>query len=366
MTDREPPTPVSHLLKLLYWRVYRHPRFTPHVVAMLLRFCRKYLTLTLRKYIWRARPPTMAISLIEHLGDIVAAEPIARAARLRFPRHRIHWIMKPAYAELAAAYPPVDQVITVRCLTESMLLQATGIVDEVWDLHIHGRVCERCWVPLTKPVSEFDSTTYFRFGNLLTIQCLSAGIPPLPGPSRLSVSLNAVARVDALGLPERFVAIHCISNEAIKNWPVSSWLRLVAAITRDLFVEVIEVGLRSLVIEQDGERVRSLCGQLSIMETAEVIRRAALFVGIDSGPAHLANAVGTPGVILLGTYLGLDDRMPFSGGYQDGSTADLLRVVGAMQDLPVDTAFAAVAGRLREARVVMSSEDPGRPLCGTS
>jgi hypothetical protein len=127
VTDPEPLTSVARLLKLLYWRIRRHPRVTLHVATVLLSFCRNYLVLSLRKYSRRARTPTMAIALVEHMGDIVAAEPIARAARQMFPHRSILWIMRPAYAELAAQYKAVDRVVTVRCLTESMLLHASFI-----------------------------------------------------------------------------------------------------------------------------------------------------------------------------------------------------------------------------------------------
>ena len=69
---------------------------------------------------------------------------------------------------------------------------------------------------------------------------------------------------------------------------------------------------------------KSICGELTILESAEVIRRAKLFIGIDSGPAHLANALGTPGVILMGSYLGFERYIPFSGHYGDGSNARLI------------------------------------------
>src|ERR1700679_72269 len=130
MTDSASAPPVARLLKFLYWRVRRNPRVARHVMAVLLGFSRNYLALWLRRHLWRARSPTMAIALVEHMGDIVAAEPIARAARQRFPRHRIIWLAKPAYAELVASYPAVDRVLTVRCLTETMLLNAAGVLDE--------------------------------------------------------------------------------------------------------------------------------------------------------------------------------------------------------------------------------------------
>jgi ADP-heptose:LPS heptosyltransferase len=40
-------------------------------------------------------------------------------------------------------------------------------------------------------------------------------------------------------------------------------------------------------------------GQLTLIETAALIARADLFIGADSGPAHLAAAVGTPAMVLF-------------------------------------------------------------------
>ena len=56
-------------------------------------------------------------------------------------------------------------------------------------------------------------------------------------------------------------------------------------------LRVVELGLRSPLGRDDDENYRNLCGQTGIAESAEIIRRAAFYIGIDSGPADLANAV---------------------------------------------------------------------------
>jgi ADP-heptose:LPS heptosyltransferase len=48
---------------------------------------------------------------------------------------------------------------------------------------------------------------------------------------------------------------------------------------------------------------------LSLPEVAELISRADLFAGTDSGPAHMADAVGTPGAILYAPHHGLDAQL---------------------------------------------------------
>lgn len=48
---------------------------------------------------------------------------------------------------------------------------------------------------------------------------------------------------------------------------------------------------------------------LKLPEAAELIRRADLFAGTDSGPAHLADAVGTPGAIIYAPHRGLKKQI---------------------------------------------------------
>jgi heptosyltransferase-3 len=89
-----------------------------------------------------------------------------------------------------------------------------------------------------------------------------------------------------------------------------------------------------------------------MLETAEVIKRADLFIGIDSGPAHLANAVGTPGVIILGSFENFSRYTPYSGGYATGGNADLVRAPhGPAANVPVEAVFSAVMQRLRRRMV---------------
>lgn len=73
-----------------------------------------------------------------------------------------------------------------------------------------------------------------------------------------------------------------------------------------------------------------------------MIRRATLFIGIDSGPAHMANAVGTPGVILIGSYLGFKNYMPFSGSYKSGGKATIIYGNGPVSHISVERVFQAV------------------------
>jgi ADP-heptose:LPS heptosyltransferase len=343
--DDSAPLTLSRMVRLMYWEARRHRKYLLHLASILCSLVKNASALWLRRGFSRRRP-LVAIALVEHMGDIVAGEPIARLARRRFPQARIFWIARAPYVSLPAGYPEVDRVVTVVCLTEWNLLQRLKPFDVVWDLHINGRICPRCGIPQIKPGDPLDIDNFFDYGGLLEVECHNAGLPGMTDGPAIAPPAAAAATVDALLLPSRFIVVHCQSNDPRRDWSADKWRELVARIlAADQTVTIVEVGLRPLAVPQDGARQRTLCGTLTILETAEVIRRARLFVSTDSGPAHLANAVGTRGVILLGALLRFRSYTPYSGGYATGETADIVRADGPVADLPVDAAFAAVMAR---------------------
>ncbi|MDA8247584.1 MAG: glycosyltransferase family 9 protein [Rhodospirillales bacterium] len=338
-------------LRGLYWTLRRdtpagRSRAVLHMLALLPGL--PFSAARLARRLSGDRRPAVAIVALERMGDIVAAEPVARLARTRFPAARICWITTAPHAALPASYPAVDDVLVVRCLTEWMFLQRLNLFQTVWNLHYTDYECPLCCIRHVNPPGLPTVQTYYDFGCLLDVQCLNAGLPRLTDGPQMVRSQADVAAVNALALPRRFFAVHCLSLDPQRSWPANKWRELVARLlAADPSLAVVEVGLDPVVARQDGARQRSLCGKLSVLETAEVIRRADLFIGIDSGPAHLANAVGTPGVILLGAYGGFRSYLPYSGGYGSGSNATLVRTDGPVADLPVETAFAATMARLQ-------------------
>jgi len=127
---------------------------------------------------------------------------------------------------------------------------------------------------------------------------------------------------------------------------------------------VVELGLRSLLGRKDDGNYSNLCGQSGIAESAEIIRRAALFIGIDSGPAHLANAVKTPGVILMGRYWTWDYYMPYTGFYADMRNCRILRQAGPVTDLPLDLCLNTVDEVLPA--LLDTSDDPQHTKRGSA
>ncbi len=174
-----------------------------------------------------------------------------------------------------------------------------GHSNEMNHLFSHVRV-----VPPTKIINRVD-----KFLALVA----SIGAPVDDAAYKLPDSAESRARVEGFlagsGLaPRQYVTMHPGTSDfgREKRWMPERF----AEVARRLGSEN---GLRTLVTWGPGER--SLAEQVvagaaghavlametrTILDLAEILRQARLFVGCDSGPLHLASAVGVPSVALFG------------------------------------------------------------------
>ena len=104
-----------------------------------------------------------------------------------------------------------------------------------------------------------------------------------------------------------FIAV-CVGGKlAIQDWGDENWHRLLGEVAPNLKIPLVFVGgaddsPRSLRLGQDWKApVIDACGRLTPRETAALLRRAAFFVGHDTGPLHLANAGGLRCISLFGS-----------------------------------------------------------------
>lgn len=338
----------SCFLKITYDLRYliKHKR---HFLTLFFSVVRNYTALRWLKYQMKrddSARQIIAINLIEHFGDIVACEPVSRYVRRLYPTAYIVWCVREPYQELIVSNPFVDQVVIVHCLTEWIALTKSNLFNEIIDLHIQHRVCPTCRLPLhkTKGSSHITLENYYCFGSLLPVFSTVAGLPPLNDQPLVYISSEIRANVDGLQLPDKFIVIHCSSNEVSRDWEQKKWIELVEQLTEKLQCNVVEVGSNALV-NSGFHHYLNLCGKLSLLETAEVIARAKLFIGIDSGPAQLANAVGTYGIILLGHYRAFKRYLPYSGNFTKSTGASLLYADGPAAAISVERVYQTVKRR---------------------
>jgi heptosyltransferase-3 len=129
-----------------------------------------------------------------------------------------------------------------------------------------------------------------------------------PDPSLRKVVFNpgedAARRIAGL-VPQRFIHLHPASRWRFKCWPAEKNAELIERLSAEGFPVVItaapdpaEVSFVNEILKK--AKAVDLAGQLSVKELGALTARAALFVGVDSMPMHLAGAMGTPTVALFG------------------------------------------------------------------
>lgn len=141
------------------------------------------------------------------------------------------------------------------------------------------------------------------------LSLLPAGLRP--AAARLSFGIPAPARGRAEALapgPPRAQRLAALpgAGDASKRWGLDAWRGLLKGWLRlHPGGEVLVLGgaedrVRGEALARGQARIRSLCGGLSLAESAALLRRCSVAVGGDTGPLHLAAAVGTPCLGLFG------------------------------------------------------------------
>jgi heptosyltransferase I len=265
------------------------------------------------------------------LGDIVHALPAAAALNRAWPGARIEWLVDSRHRELVDLVPVVDAVIELGAptlagwidvtkrlrakaydvavdfqglLKSAVLARASGARRvagfSVWHLR------ERTARPLYSETAAPDAALHVVRKNLALVSSLT-GIEPsgrleFPLERRASQALRTV-RGAAGG-----ASIALLNPGAAwpnKRWPAGRFGEL-AAILRHRF------DLAPFVLWGPGERALAqavvgasrgaarVAPETSISDLVELARAASLTVSGDTGPIHLAAAVGTPIVGLYG------------------------------------------------------------------
>jgi heptosyltransferase-3 len=320
---------------------HRYRKYT-HLLKTYIFFIKVYVEISLLKLrFFGKKRKIIAIALTQQFGDIVAGEPLSRQIRAEHQNDYILWIIKPIFKELIENNPNIDGIIEEFCANQRRLLLNSGIFDIIYNLQFRNNShCAICNVFVENPVADAKNITihnYYFQGNLLTVQQKIAGFPTEDIAPKIYLKEQQIEKINSLNLSKKTIIIHCQSAQNSRNWNSSKWTELVDYLLKNSNHEIVEIGLESS-LNIVSSRYTNLCGKLSILETAEVIKRAALFIGVDSGPAHLANAVGTFGIIMIGKLSDFTNHIPYSGAYKSGENAIIVRnSEGPSSEISIDT-----------------------------
>ena len=146
---------------------------------------------------------------------------------------------------------------------------------------------------------------------------------------------------------EPLLAVHPFSSTPVKRWPAERYRQLIRLATDQLRARVVVVGGPetrddvSTLLPTEGRAV-NLVGRLTLRQLAGLLQRARLLVSNDSGPVHLASAVGTRTVVLFGA------AHPAAGSRRWGPWGPGHTVIAraSLAEITVEEVFEAIRGIL--------------------
>lgn len=256
---------------------------------------------------------------LSSLGDVVLATAVLDPLRELFPSGRITWLTGPPYDSLLRNDPRIDEVVVWEGRFPWRLLRS-GRFDVVIDLHrIPKTLLFSALVPARmrlgypkarklriasvrgKSTSSVPHVVARYLGTLVPLGVRTDGEP------RIFVSEEARTRAEGLlsDVPTPFVAVAPGAKWPTKRWRSEGFAEVIRRLM-DGGYGVILVGdegeeeFSEEVRRMAGRDVPSLVGTTDLPTLAGVLSLASALLGNDSGPVHLANAVGTPVVAIFG------------------------------------------------------------------
>ncbi len=288
------------------------------------------------------------ILVIKHgaLGDIVLAFPAFAAIRAAHPGVLITVLTRKPFAALLAACPWFD---AVEIDAGPKFWQLRGVLDlrrrlrgydMVYDLQNSGRSNRYFTLAGKPPWSGIAPGCAFPHADKARMamhtrertaaQLAAAGISALPVPD-LSW---ADADISRLGLPEGFTVLvpGAAPHRPAKRWPAAYFAALAGQVETPIVIigGPDDIPLAATIKAAMPDAI-DLTGKTTLLELAAVIRRAKRAIGNDTGPMHLAAALGVSCVVLFSSESDPDVTAP---RYPDGGWPVVLRAAH-LRDLPV-------------------------------
>jgi ADP-heptose:LPS heptosyltransferase len=330
-------------------------------------------------------PRSVLALVVSRIGDTLLCTPALRALKETWPACRLTVMAHPGRLPLLAGLPWIDALLPWRPWRRwAALLPGGARYDLAFVFHPDRRqldfACRSAGRVVTEALPGVEASE-----RLL--------LPALPAEPMVAVEqrlrlvraagadgrdqrlayivsaeekLAAQARLAALGVAGRHpvVALQLKSfpTKSHRDWPVESFAELVGRLVEHhpdaRFVitgDAQSVADAANLGKRFPGRVVSLAGQCGLRETAAILAEMDLYVGVDTGPTHLAGALGIPMVVLYhaaypGRYLA-PRQHPKCLVVEHPVTGSAGSLNAKMADIEIETVWEAVSVLLESKKV---------------
>lgn len=295
--------------------------------------------------------PRILIVRLSAVGDVIHGLPVASALRDAYPESWIGWVVEGRAGDLLEGHPDLDQVIRVprrwlksartvwqvrrelraleidvtvdlQCLTKSAVMAwLSGASRRLGVGGDDGRELSK-WLNNELTLLDAPHVVEHYLGILKPLGIETPAVrfvlPEHDQERRFAERLLEQYRLES----GEFVVLNPGAGWPSKIWPaerygvVARWLaehRQLSSLV--VWGDPAEQSLAEAIVNASGGKA-VLAPATTLRELAAVSRRARLFIGSDTGPLHLAVAVGAPSISLHGA-----SRADWCGAYGPESRA---------------------------------------------
>jgi lipopolysaccharide heptosyltransferase II len=276
-------------------------------------------------------PQTVVVLRFSAVGDVVLTAPALHALRRAWPRTRIVYAVKERLAPLVAHNPNVDEVLPladgegllrfarrVRALRPGAVLDLQdklrgkllrallpGVRKVVWrKRELRDTLSVKLLLRPFRASMLFADRYHAAVEELVGREIQRGELRYFLGPQDGEVAARAL---DAAGV-DRGAPLLGLSPGAkweTKRWPVERYSELARRALREGFQVAVQgdaaeapLGQR---IAREAPGAVDLCGKLDLRGLGGFISRCSAFVANDSGPLHMARALGVPTLAFFGS-----------------------------------------------------------------
>ena len=271
-----------------------------------------------------SRPESLLVAACGYLGDMVLIAPVLQALRRSLEDSKITLLCHENGSILLNESALVDEIITHPDAV------AGKNFDAVMMPYYHHAPPKPVFLKSGAPVVTFDRDVGlprrlwydmakrrirkdFTIHEIVNLSHLAAevGMTQSPQPYRFSVpeeaKENARDILKQAGINGvKLILLHAGAAYPEKAWQLDNWILLASRIRREYSATPVFVGDDYLHegiekrLHSAGAVAINICGRTDLWTLAAVISRADVLVTTDSGPKHLAMALGTPTVTIYG------------------------------------------------------------------
>jgi heptosyltransferase-1 len=280
------------------------------------------------------------------LGDVVQALPVVRALKTAFPQARIHWLAEETAAPIVRLHPGVDRVLVssrrkwgrdwrypfqwlemfreIGGLTRQLrgprfdlILDLQGLFKSgVWTriaraslkVGYNGREGSQLFLTERIPVVDPDQHAVDRYMHLAEVVggrteevCFGLASSPAARTRSWELFQSAGGQIDY-----PYVVVVPTARWETKLWSAARFAVVADRLIEQFALQIVFTGVDSdrAAILQIVQRMQhpavNLAGKTDLEEMTALLENARLVISVDSGPMHLAAALGRPVVALFG------------------------------------------------------------------